>query len=91
MKIKPLFDRVLARIIKDDDNSKTLSGIQLLQKEEVKKANVVAVGQNIENSQTVKPGDTIYFEDYVVANLKVNHEDFILIKATDILAVKEDN
>ena len=91
MKIKPLFDRVLARTIKDDDDSKTLSGIQLLQKEEVKKANVVAVGQDIENSQIVKPGDAIYFEDYVVANLKVNHEDFILIKATDILAIKEDN
>lgn len=89
MKIKPLFDRVLAQILKNDDNSKTISGIQLLEKEQVKKAKVIAVGCDIEINQTIKIGDIIYFEDYVVSNLKVNHEDFILIKATDILAIKE--
>lgn len=90
MKIKPLFDRVLAQVIKNDDNSKTLSGIQLLQKEQVKKAKIIAIGEQLVSDNIIKIGTEIYFEDYTVANLQINCQEFILIKATDILAVKED-
>ena len=91
MKIKPLFDRVLGQVVKDNENLKTLSGIQLIDKEQVKKAKVIAVGDELKDNNLIKIGCEFYFEDYVVANLKINHEDFILIKATDILAIKEEN
>ena len=88
MRVKPLFDRVLAKVILD--NTKTLSGIQIIEKQEVVKAEVIEVGQDVQSSNLLQIGDVIYFEDFVCANIKINCQDFVLIKITDILAKEVD-
>lgn len=93
MKLKPLFDRVIARPIKEEN--KTQSGITLgLPKEsEVKKAVVLSVGEGIfeEGAFTemkVKVNDIIFYEEHTIAKFFEQNAELILIKQTDILAVE---
>ena len=95
MKLKPLFDRVLALPIKTQ--KQTASGITLSENDEseVKKAKVVAVGSGIYENGTyinmsIKVGDIIFYEEHTTAKLCDGSIEYILIKQTDVLAYEED-
>lgn len=95
MKLKPLFDRVIA--IPVEDIKQTASGIKLTESDEseVKKAKVIAVGNGIyENgvfiNMEVKIGDVIYYEEHTIAKLNTPENNYILIKQTDILAYEKE-
>ena len=97
MNIKPLFDRVVLKIEKDQTTN--VGGIFLpdMSREKSQIATVVAVGEggNIDGKDVVMQvckGDRVLFSKFAGTEFKYNNEDLLIIKQTDILAViKEDN
>lgn len=93
MNIKPIFDRVLA--LPEPEENITKSGICLnpLTQTETKKAKVLSVGpgsyeDGIFVEMQIKVNDIIFYEDHSVAKIFIDNKEHILIKQTDILAIK---
>ena len=94
MKLKPLFDRVVLKIEKEQTSN--VGGIFLpdMSKEKSQIATVVAVGtgectDGKETKMQVKIGDKVLFSKFAGTEFKYNGEDLLIIKQTDILAVIE--
>lgn len=88
MKIMPLFNRILAKKIKREQQ-KSVYGIDILQDDEqVEKAQVLQIGSTAQNCG-VNIGDTIFFEPHTTANLNLGTEQLILICVEDILATEQ--
>lgn len=90
MKIKPLADRVLAKPEKAE--TKTASGIIIpdAAQEKTQTAIVEAVGPGTADEKiTVKAGDCIMYDKYAGTSVKVNDEEFLILKNNDIIAVIE--
>lgn len=94
MNIKPLFDRVVLKIEKEQTTN--VGGIFLpdMSKEKSQVAIVVAVGNggNVDGKDTkmeVKVGDKVLFSKFAGTEFKYNNEDLLIIKQTDILAIIE--
>lgn len=93
MNIKPLGDRVVIKMIEVEE--KTKSGIVLPSsaKEEPQIAEVVAIGPDIKDdekkSKQVKLGDKVIFSKYSGTEVKLDDEEYTIVKLNDILAVIE--
>jgi chaperonin GroES len=95
MKVKPLGDRVLIKITESE--SKTASGIIIPQTAQEKTQNgvVVAVGPGSKNDKgvlepvAVAVGQKVMYDKYAGAQIKIDGEDHLIVKAADILAVLE--
>ena len=90
MKIKPLADRVLAKPEKAEE--KTASGIIIPEaaQEKTQTAIVEAVGPGTDDEKiTVKAGDRIMYDKYAGTAIKINKEDYLILKNSDIIAVIE--
>ncbi len=81
--ITPLADNVLAQ--QEEAKTKTASGIYLPEgaKEKPMTAKVVAVGKEVKQ---LKVGDKILYKSYSTTDVKVDGEEYILIKEEDVLA-----
>jgi len=95
MKLKPLFDRVIAKEITQENTTKSGICLSLNNNFDTKIAKVVAIGEGIYEegvfqNMKVNVGDKIYFEDHCCSKIVIGSEEFILLKQTDILAVEED-
>jgi chaperonin GroES len=86
MKVKPLADRVLIKPEKSE--SKTAGGIIIpdTAQEKTQAASVIAVGDDKEKIK-VKPGDRIMHDKYAGTAIKIDGEDYLIVKADDIIAV----
>lgn len=82
-KIQPLADYVVA--VGEEAETKTASGLYLPEKaaEKPKVAKVVAVGKEVKQ---VKVGDRILYKSYSTTDVKVESEEYILVKEEDVLA-----
>ena len=94
MVLKPLGDRVVIKQLEAEE--KTKSGIVLpsQSKEKPQEAEVVAVGpggvvDGKEIKMEVKPGDRIIYSKYAGTEVKLDKEEFIIVKQGDILAIVE--
>lgn len=90
MKIKPLADRVLVKNEKPE--TKTASGIIIPEaaQEKTQTATVVEVGPGTEDEKvTVKKGDKIMYDKYAGTQIKIDGEDHLILKMSDIIAVIE--
>ena len=92
MKVKPLLDRVLIKT--EDAEETTKSGIILAgnAKEKPVIAEVVAVGpggvvDGKEVKMEVKVGDHVIFSKYAGTEVKLDEDEYIIVKQNDILAV----
>ena len=92
--LKPLGDRVVLK--QCDAEEKTKSGIILAAKSQEKpqEAEVIAVGpggmiDGKEIIMQVKPGDKVVYSKYAGTEIKLNSEEYIIVKQSDILAVLE--
>jgi len=92
MKLQPLCDRVVIRQLEAEETTK--SGIVLpgTAKEKPQQAEVVAVGpggvvDGKEIKMEVKPGDKVIYSKYAGTEVKLEDEEFIIVKQNDILAV----
>ena len=95
--IKPLQDRILLKGITFKDTS--ISGIVLADtasKEMPQKGRVLAVGPGKQDAQgvlhpiSVEVGNVVLFSKYAPDEIKVDDEDYIIIKEEQILAVLDN-
>lgn len=90
MKLTPLADNVLLKHMEAEE--KTASGIILstANKEKSVIAEVIAAGPGTDDVKvTVKPGDKVVTGKYAGQELKLDGEDYVIVKMADILAVVE--
>ncbi len=92
MNIKPLFDRVVLKIEKEQTTN--VGGIFLpdMSKEKSQIAIVVSVGDggNVDGKNVemkVRVGDRVLFSKFAGTEFKYDGEDLLIIKQTDILAI----
>ena len=96
MKFRPLHDRVVIRRI--DAEEKTAGGIIIpdTAKEKPQEGEIVAVGPGARDEDgklqppTVKPGERILFGKWSGTEVKIDSEDLLIMKESDILGVIED-
>ena len=90
MKVKPLADRVLVK--NDKAETKTAGGLIIPEaaQEKTQTAKVVAVGPGTDDVKiTVKEGDRIMYDKYSGTQVKIDGEDHLILKMSDIIAVIE--
>lgn len=95
MKLKPLGDRVLIK--REDAEEKTSGGIIIPEtsKEKPSKGTVVAVGDGARDEKgnlipmNLKAGDKVFFSKWGGTEIKVDDEELIIMKESDILAIIE--
>ena len=94
MNIKPLADRVVLKMVEAEET--TQSGIILAgsAKEKPQVAEVVAVGPggNVEGKEVtmyVKTGDKVLTSKYSGTEVKVDGEEYTIVRQSDILAIVE--
>jgi chaperonin GroES len=96
MNLKPLHSNVIIKPVADETVTKL--GIILpetINKEKPEKGEVVAVGAGrvLENGQvapmSVKVGDKVMFRKYTPDEIKVDGEDYLIIKEQDIMLILE--
>ena len=93
--IKPLGDNVLIRPLEAE--TKTASGILLPDsaKEKPQMGEIMAIGEGWHNNEgkvfplTVKVGQKVMYKKWGGDEVKVNGEDWMIVKQGDILAVME--
>ena len=94
MKLVPLFDKVVLKLLVAEETTK--SGIVLpgQAKEKPQQAEVIAVGpggivDGKEVTMQVKAGDKVIFSKYSGTEVKIDEDEYIIVKQNDILAVIE--
>ena len=95
MKFRPLLDRVLLKRVEED--KKTSGGIIIpdTAKEKPSQGQVVAVGPGGRDEDgkviqmSVKVGDRVLFAKWSGTEVKVDGEDFLIVKESEILGVIE--
>ncbi len=95
MTLKPLYDRVVVRRLEAEITTK--GGIIVPDKsaEKSTQGEVVAVGGGLVTDSgdiralLVKKGDRILFGQYAGSQVKVNGEELLIMKESDILAIVE--
>ncbi len=95
MGLRPLHDRVLVRRVEDEQ--KTLGGIIIpdTAKEKPMQGEVLAVGPGAKNEKgeiqplDVKPGERVLFGKWSGTEIKVDGEDLLIMKESDIMGIVE--
>ena len=95
MNLRPLHDRVLVRRVEAEE--KTAGGIIIpdAAKEKPQEGEVVAVGPGTLNDRgelrplDVKAGDRILFGKWSGTEVKLNNEELLIMKESDIMGVLE--
>ena len=94
MNLKPLGDRVVLKQLEAEETTK--SGIVLpgQAQEKPQQAEVIAVGpggvvDGKEVKMEVKTGDKVIYSKYAGTEVKLDGEEYIIVKQNDILAVVE--
>ena len=91
MKLVPLFDKVVLKQLVAEET--TASGIVLpgAAKEKPQQAEVIAVGpggvvDGKEVKMEVKPGDQVIYSKYAGTEVKLEEEEYIVVRQNDIVA-----
>ena len=92
MKLKPLADRVVIKLVEAEE--KTKSGIILTgsAKEKPEVAQVIEVGpgglvDGKEVTMTVKPGDKVITSQYAGTKVTLEDVEYVVVRQNDILAI----
>lgn len=96
MNLKPLGDRLVVKPAKQEEQ--TTSGIFLPEtaKEKPQQGVVVAAGPGARKEDgerielDVKVGDTVLYAKYAGTNVKLDDDEYLILKESDILAIVED-
>ena len=94
MNVKPLFDRVVIKNLESEETSK--GGIILAgsAKEKPQTAQVLAVGPSgvvdgKEVTMQVQVGQKVIYSKYAGTEVKIDGEELIIVRQSDILAIVE--
>jgi chaperonin GroES len=95
-KVIPLLDRILVKPIQEDE-LKSKSGIfipESVAKEKPERGKVIAVGEGRWNEDggqrvkmSVKVGDTVLFTKYSPDEIKIDGEEYFILREENVLAV----
>lgn len=96
MKVKPLNDRVLVQRI--EEMAMTKGGIYIpdTAKEKPIEGRIIAVGPGKMSDQgnrmplQVKEGDRVLFSKYAGTEIKIEGEEYLMMREDDILAIVEE-
>ncbi len=95
MNLRPLQDRIIVKRVEEE--TKTAGGLFIPEtaKEKPQRGEIVAVGNGKKTEDgkvlplDVKVGDTVLFGKYAGTEIKVDGNDFLMMREDDILAVVE--
>lgn len=93
MKIRPLHDRVLLKRIEEKEVKKGGIIIPDTAKEKPQQATVIAVGKGkiLEDGKIipldVKEGDTVLIGKYAGTEVKIDDEEYLIVREDEILAI----
>jgi len=90
MKVRPLADRVMVKMEKNE--AKTAGGIIIpdTAQEKTQTGVVIAVGTGTEKvAITVKAGDKVMHDKYAGTQIKIDGEEHLILKMADIIAIVE--
>ena len=95
MKFRPLHDRVLVRRVESD--TKTAGGIIIpdTAKEKPQEGEIIAVGSGVREEDgslvalDVKAGDKVLFGKWSGTEVKVDGEELLIMKESDIMGIME--
>ncbi len=94
MKIRPLHDRVVIKVLEEEHE---VGGIIIpdTAKEKPQKGKVIAVGDGklmedgTRRELSVKEGDKVIFSKYSGTEFKMDNEEYLIMREEDILAILE--
>ena len=88
MKIKPLADRVVIKLVEEEETSKGGLILTGSAKEKPQVAEVIAVGpgSNVDGKEV---GDKVLTSKYSGTEVKVDGEECTIVRQSDILAIVE--
>jgi len=95
MSFRPLHDRLLVRRVESQEKTKGGIIIPETAKEKPSEGEVVAVGTGARNETgqiqalDVRPGDRILFGKWSGTEIKINGEDLLILKESDVLGIIE--
>ncbi|MFT4967926.1 MAG: chaperonin GroES [Candidatus Deianiraeaceae bacterium] len=92
--LKPLYDKIIVKRLEAE--TKTSGGIIIPDsaKEKPIEGSVIAVGNGNINSDgkiqplTVKAGDTVLFAKWGGTEIKIDNQEYLIMKESDVLAIK---
>ena len=92
MKLTPLADRVILKMVETEETTK--GGIILTAKEKPSVAEVISVGpggmvDGKEVTMTVKPGDKVITSQYAGTKVTLEDVEYVVVRQNDILAIVE--
>jgi chaperonin GroES len=96
MKIRPLQDRVIVQRIEEEERTKVGIIIPDTAKEKPQEGKVIAVGKGKMNEAgkllplSVKEGDRILFGKYSGSEVKLNGNEYLIMREDDILGIVEN-
>ncbi|MBR0150668.1 MAG: co-chaperone GroES [Synergistaceae bacterium] len=96
MKLKPLGDRIVVKVLEREEKTKGGLFLPDTAKEKPTEGEVLAVGTGkiLDNGQKqpveVKVGDRIIFSKYAGTEVKVDGEDLVIFSERDVLAIIEE-
>ena len=94
MNVKPLGDRVVIKNVEMEETTKSGKKITGTAKEKPQMAEVLAVGpggmvDGKEVVMNVKPGDKVIYSKYAGTEVKIDGQEIIIVRQSDILATVE--
>ena len=94
MTLRPLADRVVVKLVEAEETTKTGIVLPGTAKEKPQVAEVIAVGpggviDGKEVTMQVKVGQKVIYSKYAGTEVKLDDEEFIIVKQNDVLAVVE--
>jgi chaperonin GroES len=95
MKIRPLHDRVVVKRIEQQEQKQGSLYIPDSAKEKPQEGEVIAIGKGKRDDKgevhalDVKPGDRILFGKYSGSDIKMDGEEYLIMREDEILGVFE--
>lgn len=95
MKFRPLHDRVLVKRVESEEKTKSGLIIPDTAKEKPMEGEIISIGTGIRSENgtitalDVQPGDRVLFGKWAGTEIKIDGEDFLVMKESDIMGVLE--
>ncbi len=85
-KLEPLGNRVLVKILEQEERTK--GGIYLPEtaKEKPQQARVIAIGEEAQEELSLEVGDVVIFPKYSGTEVRMDDEEYLILNADDVLA-----
>ena len=94
MKLKPLADRVVIKMVEAEETTKSGIILTAAAKEKPQVAEVVEVGpggivDGVEVEMNVEVGDRVVTNKYSDTEIKIDGTEYVIVRQSDILAIVE--